>query len=142
MTEFVPSAPYLEIVREHHLLSGDFVLSNGGRSTEYLDLRSAMLCDMCRGFLMVFFVGQRPDSGPIVYVSTGTFGALLLARLALQGPVALWNPKGHGVEWSGPATTGTTMRRLVEATENRGLTVIKTAVAFTRISTTISVKGE
>lgn len=134
----------LHSIIAHHRLRGDFKLSGGGQADAYIDLRSALLCWRCAPELTGWYIDQIPDGG-YVPVATGTFGALLLGHLAAAGwGGVLWNPKGHGVEWSGGdaprsrdvvllddvVTTGGTLRALRAACEARGWRVVREIVAW------------
>jgi orotate phosphoribosyltransferase len=135
----VTDSDILEILRRH-TLEGDFRLSSGLRAGTYVDCRAAMLehPETFRKFL------HRKISafGPALPVATGTGGAIMLATV---GTGYLWNPKGHGVEWSPrpPAgtrvvllddvrTTGRTLSELRAACLERGLDVVGEVVLFNR----------
>lgn len=133
-------------VIEHHTLHGDFVLSNGDRSDTYIDLRSAVLCWRCAPTLVFWYDSEIGESGHVP-VATGAFGALLLGSLAAAGRGGiLWNPKGHGVEWSGihrdgqkqvvlvddVVTTGRTLSALRSACAMQGWDVVSEVVAVRR----------
>lgn len=134
----------------HHTRSGVFSLSGGGTAEQYVDLRSALLCDHCGRDLAAWYAGQISDAfnggteGAVV--GTGAFGAMLLAVLAQDDErCILWNPKGHGVEWSSGywlpgtgepvvlvddvVTTGGTLRALRAACEAQGWRVVGEIVA-------------
>lgn len=105
----------LRSVVHHHTTEGTFKLSGGGEAGGYLDLRSALLCHesptCCASRLVLYYTGKiaeiAGDDEGVTVVGTGAFGAALLALLsdADRGvrldSYALWNPKGHGVAWSG-----------------------------------------
>ena len=129
-------------VIERHTLHGEFTLSSGGTRNTYIDLQSAVLCDRCAPWVRDYYRAGIEDAcqgitNRIVVVATGSFGALLLSLLGPAYPRLLWNPKGHGVEWSGLTsgathavlvddivTTGATLGALRAATQRRGLKVL------------------
>lgn len=127
---------------DHHTLTGVFMLSGGGHSTTYIDLRAALLCRFCSRGLTHWYAEQIAHYVP---VATGSFGALLLGCLADRGIFGvLWNPKGHGIEWSGylpnlrvvlvddVATTGSTLSALRAAVESAGGVVVGEVVSVDR----------
>ncbi len=150
-------------ILDHHTLTGDYELSSGQHSSEYIDLRAALLCEECNAAsqefdhpLVRWYMAQirypSDGGGRPAIVATGSFGGLLLGAiaaldLAWGSPLLLWNPKGHGVEWSGEepgrfrpsvvlmddvATTGDTLRAMREACEARGWAVAAEVVAVDR----------
>ena len=137
-----------QAVIDHHTLHGEFKLSNGGTSDTYIDLRAALLCPLCGESVAHWYSGQIEElaEGGITAVATGSFGALLLGSLTRDWRCVLWNPKGHGVEWSGTyvhrgfrvvllddvVTTGGTLRALRAACEKEGWEVVGEIVAVRR----------
>ena len=144
----------LRSVVDHHTLQGEFGLSGGGTSGIYIDMRSALLCWRCAVPLVAWYEEALERSVTEEYkavpVATGTFGALLLGWLgAWDWGGILWNPKGHGVEWSWSGhkplnairrvallddvvTTGGTLRALRAACERQGWEVVAEIVAVRR----------
>lgn len=155
--------PELEFVIKHHTLEKDpqlsmFHLSSGGVSDHYIDLRSAWLCSACQTTLCEWYIKQRQalarsfeftELAPLV--ATGVYGAVALGYMAAGDKYrnkesALWNPKGHGVLWSGsiPAvgspvviiddvvSTGTTLEALRTACEHEGWDVLGEIVPVRR----------
>jgi len=118
---------------------GEFKLSGGGTSDTYVDMREAMLVwpGHARRVLTQKLERMGVNDGTTL-VGTGVSGALMLGLLDDDRPKLLWNPKGHGTEWSGTeppggasvvllddvATTGSTLMRLSRACASRGWTVI------------------
>lgn len=140
-------------IMRHHQLTGDFNLSGGGKSNTYFDLRSAVLCDICREHLLSHYANNLirihqekldPDETDFHLVATGAFGALLLGALGTDWDSVLWNPKPHGVEWSGlmPSqgckvvivddviTKGLTLQRVKQRCTEMGWEVIDTVVMW------------
>ncbi len=134
-------------ILEHHTLEGEFTLSSGKKSTTYIDLRSALLCRECRLDLINWYDSQIMKFGNVddieyvvSVVGTGVFGAMLSGEITNNYYSIIWNPKNHGVEWSGDKeeieetkqvvlvddvkTSGNTLKRLKEACEGRGWKVI------------------
>lgn len=119
---------------------GDFVLSSGASSDIYVDCRAAIL-----KYQRTFRKFLDRELGDLEWpepVATGAGGALLLATF---GSGYLWNPKGHGLEWSPTPkpgtrvallddvkTSGGTLDRLREACVSAGLKVVGEVVLYDR----------
>lgn len=138
---------------ERHRVDGSVQLSGGDTADTYFDLRAALLCEDCSEAVVSWYrealakVGMVAGPAPTL-VGTGTFGAMLLARLTqrYRYRCLLWNPKGHGIEWSGDMpgegqhvvivddviTTGGTLARLRAAVEQQGWIIDATIVAVDR----------
>jgi orotate phosphoribosyltransferase len=129
-----------EAIEKYAIMSGDFALSSGARSDTYVDCRAAMLKDQAAFSLYLWEeLNRYRNAAP---VATGTSGALMLG---LIGWGYLWNPKGHGVEWSPRPAKGTsvvlfddvvtthgTLDRLRAACEAAGLVVAGEVVLYDR----------
>lgn len=107
--------PYVQRrVLDHHRYDEEVLLSSGNTSQVYYDLREAMLCTQCMNQVtehFLYFLAERRDR--LRVVSTGTFGAMLLTRLAdrwsqvtldrdypgVPHPMSLWLQKDHGRQW-------------------------------------------
>ena len=141
---FLAHSDDLNSVVEHHTVAGQVTLSGGAGSDIYLDLRAALLCPRCRGTLLGWYESMLPN---LTVVGTGAFGALLLSALCdYERPCLLWNPKKHGLAWSGNrprpgeevilvddvVSTGETLSRLREACEREGWVVRGEIVAVRR----------
>lgn len=143
---------YRADVAAHHRVTGPVTLASGIVSDSYIDIRAAMLCGQCASMVTAHFQGfliehaRRFGSGFRV-VGTGTFGAMLLARL-YGVPRSLWLDKDHGVPWvhshtdepmptravivDDVRTTGGTLARLEAACEAIGLTVEAREIFYER----------
>lgn len=73
----------------------------GGRmATSYADFR-ALAFDRWEEVAELFPQAVAAEYGPnVALAATGVSGALLLAAASLEYSCHLWNPKGHGKDWS------------------------------------------
>lgn len=128
------------LLDEGYAVRGEFKLSSGRVSDRYIDCRAAML-EHPRVFRK-FLESALDAYGWALPVATGTGGALMLATI---GYGHLWNPKGHGQEWSpvpsegadvvlfdDVKTTGATLERLRAACVEAGLNVVGEIVLYDR----------
>lgn len=128
------------LLEDNYRFTGGFTLSSGGKSEIYVDCRAAMLRHprMFRRFLD----DELEKLGWPQPIATGAGGAIMLATV---GAGYLWNPKGHGREWSPQPkereevalfddvkTTGGTLARLRGAAERAGLKVVGEVVLYDR----------
>lgn len=127
-----------KMLEDEYIYQGKFKLSGGSLSDKYVDCRAAML-ERPRMFRK-FLTQELQRLGWPEPVATGNGGAIMLATVGLG---CLWNPKGHGKEWSPSPTPGTevvlfddvkttggTLKRLREAAEAGGLVVVGEVVLY------------
>lgn len=138
-------AEYLpEEIVERYRRSG--VRTRSGETVDdYIDLRSALLDEYDQGRVVAWFRKQLEPHRHDLIIGTGAFGAGLCVLLMRFGwKTALWNPKDHGIEWSGylngrravfvddVVTTGETIALAHEAAAAAGISIVRTVVAWDR----------
>lgn len=105
---------------------GKFLLATGDSSNYYFDFRGPLLNkDANLSNLINNYIRLNFNVRNTLFIGTGIGGATFLSTINSVYPCALWNPKGHGLDWSGiidlskdvvivddVCTTGSSIRKL------------------------------